>query len=61
MSLRNPRTPANEPGQIATVFVALAITAGRPIQMSAGKEMSVPPPAIELIAPARNAATPMMT
>jgi hypothetical protein len=60
MSLRNPITPANEPGQMATVFVALAMTAGRPIQTSAGNERSVPPPAMELMTPAKNAATAMM-
>ena len=43
------------PGQIATVLVALAVTEFKPSQISAGKESSVPPPATELIAPARNA------
>src|ERR1700731_4083576 len=44
------------PGQIATVLVALAVTEDRPSQISVGKVTSVPPPATELIAPARNAA-----
>ena len=44
------------PGQIATVLVALAVTEFSPSQISAGKEISVPPPATELMAPARNAA-----
>src|ERR1043165_196275 len=34
--------------------------AGRPIQIIAGKEISVPPPAIELMTPAMNAATAMI-
>ena len=45
----------SDPGQIATVLVALAVTDGRPIQISTGKVMSVPPPATELMAPATNA------
>ena len=44
------------PGQIATVLVAFAVTEFSPSQISAGKETSVPPPATELMAPARNAA-----
>ena len=43
------------PGQIATVLVALAETEFSPSQMSAGKETRVPPPATELMAPARKA------
>jgi hypothetical protein len=43
-------------GQMATVLVALAATDGSPSQISVGNETSVPPPATELIAPARNAA-----
>src|SRR5271170_5667652 len=43
-------------GQIATVLVALAVTEGRPSQISVGKETNVPPPAMELIAPATKAA-----
>ena len=38
-------------GQMATVLVALAVNEGRPSQISVGKETSVPPPAMELIAP----------
>ena len=41
---------------MATVLVALAVTEFRPNQISAGKDTSVPPPATELMAPARNAA-----
>ena len=44
------------PGQMATVLVAFAVTEFSPSQINAGKEISVPPPATELIAPARNAA-----
>src|SRR5436190_17011920 len=43
------------PGQIATVLVALAVTESRPSQMRVGNERRVPPPATELIAPARKA------
>ena len=39
-----------------TVLVALAITGESPAASSAGKVISVPPPATELIAPAENAA-----
>jgi hypothetical protein len=41
---------------MATVLVALAATEFRPSQISAGNETRVPPPATELMAPARNAA-----
>ncbi len=41
---------------MATVFVAFAMTDGKPSHMSVGNEISVPPPATELIAPATNAA-----
>jgi hypothetical protein len=41
---------------MATVLVALAVTELRPSQIKAGNETSVPPPATELMAPARNAA-----
>ena len=40
----------------ASVLVALAATELRPSQIKAGNETSVPPPATELMAPARNAA-----
>jgi hypothetical protein len=46
----------SDAGQIPTVLVAFATMDGRPIQMSAGNETSVPPPATELMAPATNAA-----
>ena len=42
---------ANEPGQSATVLVALAAMAGTPSPNKAGKVRSVPPPAIEFTAP----------
>src|SRR6188472_2970440 len=45
-----------EPGQSATVLVALAEIGGSPSQTSAGNVSSVPPPAIELTPPARSAA-----
>ena len=45
-----------EPGQMATVLVALAVMEGRPSQRRVGKDTSVPPPATELIAPAKKAA-----
>ena len=43
------------PGQIATVLVAFAVTEFKPSQINAGNDTRVPPPATELIAPARNA------
>ena len=46
----------NDPGQMATVLVALAITDGSPSQIREGNVTSVPPPATELMAPAMNAA-----
>ena len=46
----------NEPGQSATVLVALAASAGIPSQTIAGNVRSVPPPAIELTAPPSRAA-----
>ncbi len=45
----------NDPGQMATVLVALAATESNPSQMSVGNVSSVPPPATELIAPAAKA------
>ena len=44
------------PGQMAAVLVAFAVTESSPSQIRAGKETSVPPPATELTAPAKNAA-----
>src|SRR5689334_1857158 len=43
-------------GQMATVLVAFAATELRPSQISVGKVTSVPPPATELMTPARKAA-----
>jgi hypothetical protein len=51
-----PQTPPTVPGQIATVLVAFAVTDGRPSQTRVGKVRRVPPPAMELMAPARKAA-----
>ena len=53
-SFRYPKAPAMEPGSRATVLVALA-NAGNITPVSAGNVSSVPPPAIEFIAPAKNA------
>jgi hypothetical protein len=44
----------------ATVLVALATTGARPTAIAAGNEMSVPPPATELMAPARHDARPRL-
>src|ERR1700730_4166722 len=55
-SLRYPKRPPNSPGHSATVLVALATLASNPSQRSAGKVINVPPPAIELMPPAMNAA-----
>ena len=44
------------PGQSATVLVALAFTGGMPMKSSEGNETKLPPPATELMAPARKAA-----
>jgi hypothetical protein len=41
---------------MATVEVALAVTEGRPSQIKVGNDTNVPPPATELMAPARKAA-----
>ena len=43
------------PGQMATVLVALALMEGSPIQINVGNVRSVPPPATELMVPARKA------
>jgi hypothetical protein len=51
--------PASDPGHMAIVFVALAMIGSRPSQSSAGNEISDPPPAIELMTPARNPAITM--
>jgi hypothetical protein len=47
---------AAKPGHSATVFVALASTAGTPVNKSAGKEMKLPPPARAFRVPAIPAA-----
>src|SRR5687768_5099427 len=60
-SLRYPNNPPKSPGQSATVLVALAILGSRPSQIKTGKVISVPPPAIELIAPAAKAQANRMT
>src|SRR5271166_3563544 len=44
------------PGHNATVLVAFALTGGMPIKSNAGNETKLPPPATELMAPARSAA-----
>src|SRR4029453_10914268 len=46
-----------EPGSSAAVLVALASTGGTPNASKEGNEINVPPPATELIAPPRTAAT----
>ena len=56
-SRRYPTAPANEPGSNATVLVAFAC-AGSRIATKGGNVKRVPPPAIELSAPARSADTP---
>src|ERR1035441_2059972 len=55
-SRRKPHIPPSEPGQMATVLVALAVTEFKPSQIRVGKEIRVPPPATELMAPAAKAA-----
>ena len=47
---------ATVPGQTAAVFVAFAAMGTIPVKISAGKVMKLPPPATELMAPARTAA-----
>jgi hypothetical protein len=47
---------ATEPGHTAIVLVALAGMAGTPTKSNAGKEIKLPPPATELIAPDISAA-----
>ena len=48
---------ATEPGQMATVLVALAILGAMPTKTSAGKVKKLPPPATELRVPPTNAVT----
>ena len=56
MSLRYAKALATEPGTIATVLEALAITAGTPANNSEGKVRKLPPPATALMAPAKTPA-----
>src|SRR5437588_10996069 len=49
-----------DPGQSATVLVALAWMGGTPVNMSAGRVMNVPPPATELSMPPSTAAIKRM-
>ena len=56
MKSRYAQADDTVPGQMAMVVVALATTAGSPTCRSAGKEMSEPPPATALTAPAASAA-----
>ena len=51
-SRRCASTPPTMPGHSATVLVTLAAMAGMPIAVSAGKDISVPPPAIAFTRPA---------
>ena len=55
-SRRKPAIAPSEPGQSATVQVTLARIGSIPIHTSVGKATRVPPPAIEFIIPATNAA-----
>jgi hypothetical protein len=47
---------AIDPGTRATVLEAFAMTAGTPANTSEGNVRKLPPPAIELMAPAKKAA-----
>ena len=49
-SRRYPSRPPSDPGQIATVLVAFAVTEFRPSQTRVGNEIRVPPPATAFIA-----------
>jgi len=49
-------SPPRYPGQSARVLVILAVSGGSPRAMRMGKLTRVPPPAMELIDPARNPA-----
>lgn len=53
---RYVETVAARPGHNATVLVALASTPGMPVNISAGKETKLPPPAMEFSIPAITAA-----
>ena len=54
-SRRYPHALAAVPGQIATVFVILAVTEGTPSQIKVGNDTRDPPPATELMPPAATA------
>jgi hypothetical protein len=56
ISERNEPVDASDPSHIATLFVALAETDGKPTARSVGNEMKLPPPAAALIALATNPA-----
>src|SRR5918996_2958097 len=58
-SFRYPYKPPNSPGHSATVLVPFATLGSSPSQMRTGNVSKVPPPAMELIAPAVNAAHSM--
>src|SRR6185369_1649559 len=58
-SLRYPKRPPKSPGHSATVLVPFATLGSSPSQIRTGKVSSVPPPAMELITPAANAAHSM--
>src|SRR5579863_9392500 len=60
MLRRYAQAPANVPGNSATTLDALASIGLRPANSSAGKVMSVPPPASEFNAPPANAARKRM-
>jgi len=50
-----------DPGHSARVLVTLGLLAVRPMPSREGKEMRVPPPAMELTAPAAKAAAQTMS
>jgi hypothetical protein len=56
-SSRYPFALAAYPGKSARLLVAFAVTGGMPAHSISGNETTLPPPAIELTAPATNAAT----
>ena len=58
-SFRYPYKPPNSPGHSATVLVPFATLGSSPSQIRTGNVSKVPPPAMELIAPAANAAHSM--
>src|SRR5918996_6386900 len=58
-SFRYPYKPPNSPGHSANVLVPFATLGSSPNQIRTGNVSKVPPPAMELIAPAANAAHSM--